>query len=344
MGGREGLHAVLDLAHVGVEAHEREADPAGHLRNAQRDGAGGGDVARRGRAVGPEPERGADHEDGEDARDDHEKQAERRGDRAEVEGAVAVGLHRGKGRLIFVFRGGKEFDRAHVRHGIDDLTRHHGAGGGAGLGLDADAGEEAGDEGEVEAKPDQQDGGDAPVDGEDEQQRGDEGGQREDDGVQDLDRHLCQGAGGLHLFLGDATGKVVVEEGDGLTHRPAVQAGEDQDEEVWVDRHALIGGGEAIGGGAEEDEEDGGEGEEAGVVGPERGGAGRLGGVDDDAEEHGGKDLGAAGEGGDDAGGEEDGAGARERPAEEGKQAAGRLGGRVVIDGGDEAAEPVHQA
>ena len=35
----ERLHPVLDLADIGVETHQRETDPAGHLRDADRDGA-----------------------------------------------------------------------------------------------------------------------------------------------------------------------------------------------------------------------------------------------------------------------------------------------------------------
>ena len=40
----------------------------------------------------------------------------------------------------------------------------------------------------------------------------------------DLGRHIGDGAGRLHLLLRDAPGEVVVEEGDRLPQRPAVQA------------------------------------------------------------------------------------------------------------------------
>jgi hypothetical protein len=48
-GGRgQRAHAVLDLAHVGVDRHQREADPAGHLRDADRDRTRRRDIARAG--------------------------------------------------------------------------------------------------------------------------------------------------------------------------------------------------------------------------------------------------------------------------------------------------------
>jgi hypothetical protein len=100
VGDGEGAHAVFDLADGGVDRHEREADPARHLRDAKCDGPGGGDVARGGAALLPKKDCAADQKDGEDACEEHQRKAEPGGDDAKFEGAVTEDLHRVDGDAV----------------------------------------------------------------------------------------------------------------------------------------------------------------------------------------------------------------------------------------------------
>ena len=124
--GRQGAHAVLDLADIAPHAHQRHADPSGHLRQAHGDGARCRDIAHRGRALTPQ-EDGAAHKDHrQNPRHDHQRQAEPGADDAEIQRAFAETSHGAQGDLILVPVMGEQLDGLDVGDGIDDLPRHIG--------------------------------------------------------------------------------------------------------------------------------------------------------------------------------------------------------------------------
>ena len=53
---RQGAHAILNLAHIGVQTHQGETDPTGHLRQPQADRPRGRNIARRYQTHGPVPQ------------------------------------------------------------------------------------------------------------------------------------------------------------------------------------------------------------------------------------------------------------------------------------------------
>ena len=239
MGRAEGAHAVLDLAQVGVDRHQGEADPAGHLGDAERDGPDRGDVAGGRAAPGPEPQHRPGQQRRHQPRHRHQREPEEGRDIAEVERAVAIPRHRRQGHAVFQRVVGEELHRPHVRDRVDHQPRGRRPCRGPRGGALAHLGQPPGDEAQIAHQPQRQKRGDLPVDGDEQRRRGDHRGEREDDGVQPLDGDVHHRPAALHFLLRDAAGEVVVEIGDRLPQRPAVQPGQRQRADIGPDHHGL---------------------------------------------------------------------------------------------------------
>ncbi len=187
----------------------------------------------------PKPKRRAHQEKRQNASDHHQLETEARRDIAKGQRPVAIAVHRADGRLIFVIGVGEEFDRLDIGDRIDNLPRHPRPRRRTAFRLGANARQIVADEQKIADQPNAEHGTDPPVDRQDQQARRNDRRQRENHGVDRFDRRLGQRPRRLHLLLRDAAREIVVEKGYVLPQRPAMQAREDQDVEVWVENDRL---------------------------------------------------------------------------------------------------------
>ncbi len=171
MGRGQGLDAVLDLAQMAVDLHQGKADPAGHLRQPDRDGAGGHDIAGAGLTQRPQPGGAKDQRGRQHPCQRHQGKAEPGRKRAPVPGLFARmfnGLMRGR---VLVRVMGEQLDRLDVGHGIDQLAGDQGAGIGPGTRPPPRPRQEPAQQREIARQPDQHRQRDCPVDRHYQQQR-----------------------------------------------------------------------------------------------------------------------------------------------------------------------------
>ena len=75
--GGQRANTVFDFPDIGVNRHKRETDPTGHLRNADGNRSSGHYVACTDLSVLPQQQRTANQHNGQDARQGHQRIAER---------------------------------------------------------------------------------------------------------------------------------------------------------------------------------------------------------------------------------------------------------------------------
>ncbi len=192
---------------------------------------------------------------------------------------------------------GKKLHRLDVGDGVHDLPGHHRPRAGAGGGLATHPRQEGADEEEIGDQPDRKRQRHPDVDRQQQQDRADDRGEREGDGVDRFAGDLGHRARRLHLLLRDAAGEVVVEEGDRLAERPAVQPRQHEGQDVRLHHDRVRRGAKAEGQRPQNHEENREAEIERPVGGEDRRRIGALGAVDDAAEEPGGDDLHRAGDG-----------------------------------------------
>ena len=118
---------------------------------------------------------------------------------------------------------GEKLHRLDVGDRVDDLARDHRPGRGTGLGPTPDMRQEGPDQKQIEHQPQRQ-GERAPsVYSGQKHHRSDDRGEREEHRADDFGHDIGHRPGSLHLLLRDAPGEIIVEEGDRMAHRPAMQ-------------------------------------------------------------------------------------------------------------------------
>ncbi|MPL60848.1 hypothetical protein SDC9_06410 [bioreactor metagenome] len=330
----QGAHAVLDLADIAPHRHQRLRHPARHLRDADGDGAGRGDVAGRRGALLPHQDRAADEQNGQQPREGDLRQPIPGAGDSEIAGPVAEGLHRAKRGAVLVLGMGEQLHRLDVGDGVDDLPGDHRPRRGPRLRPAAHMRQEAADQRQIGDQPDGQRQRPPDVDARQQHHRTDDRGKGEEHRADHLGDGVGDGAGGLHLLLRDAAGKIVVEEGDGLAHRPAVQPRQHERHHVRPDQHVRRPGGEPEGGRPDHQVEQRKGQQQRPVVLEVARPRGAGGTVDDQAQQPGGGNLHRAGGGREEARDPDRGPGPAQAPAEEGAKALRRwpLGGAKCVD------------
>ena len=223
VGRCQGADAVLDLAQIAENPHQRKRHPAGHLRQPKADRARGRDIARRGVAMRPQPDRAADQGHRQNPGHAHQGKAKPRGDHAVTQRAGPEGAHRFQRRVILILGMGEQFHGFHIGDGIDDLPGHHGARRRPHRRGAADPFEETADEQDIARDPDDQQQRHPGIDRHQQGDRACDRGQTKGNCLYSAGNDISSGPRRLHLFLRDASGKVVVKERHRLADGPAMQ-------------------------------------------------------------------------------------------------------------------------
>ena len=220
---RQGLHGIFDLAYIGVDTHQRETDPAGHLRKTQRNGAGSGNITRRRGTDRPEIKRGTHQQHGQQPAQPHQPEPERRRQPAEMHSRPPISFHRIGGGAVLECVMGEQFDRLDIGDRIDDLPRHHRAFRGTRLRPRADARHIEGDQPDISQYPERQHTRSAVINRQQQNDRPDKRGQRIGNRLDHIDHEIRRRPRALHLFLRDPPREIIVKERDRLAQRMPVQ-------------------------------------------------------------------------------------------------------------------------
>ena len=121
----QGPHPVFGFADVGIDRHQDETHPAGHLRDPDRDASRRRDVSRCCCALSPKNQRSADKNYRQQTGQSHERKPESRRDLAEFQCPESEPFQGIQRRAVFISAVREQFYRANVRYGIDDLPRKH---------------------------------------------------------------------------------------------------------------------------------------------------------------------------------------------------------------------------
>ena len=321
---RQSAHPVLHLTDRAIDAHQRETDPAGHLRDTDGDGACGGNVAGRRAALRPEQKRAADQDQRQHPGDGHQGDAEPGRQHPEIERGIAKARHGAERRLILMRRMGEQLHRLDIGDRVDDLPRHHRPRPGPRGGPAPDARQEGADQRQIGHKPDRQRHRHPAVHRQEKRHGADDGGQREGNGVDGFAGDIGHGAGRLHLLLRDPAREIVVEEGHRLAQRPAMQARKDKGQDVRLHDDGIRRRRKPEGERAQHDEEDREAKVERPVLHQNGGRVGALRGIDHATEEPGGDNLHRTRDAGKDGRRQQRRPGARQAPEEEPPQRPGR--------------------
>ena len=232
-------HAVLDLADIGVDRHQRVTDPPSHLRNPDRDRTGSGDIPRRGLTQCPEVKRATNQQNRQNTGQRHQAKPEPGGDDAVGQHLFPEGPHSVERGALLVVGMGKELDRLDVADRVNDLPGDVGPRGRPLRRQPANTRHVVPDHPEIDRQPDNKATSDASIDGSKQQDRSDDGGKREENRLQRLHDNICQRTRRLHFLLRDTAGEIIVEKRHGLPKREAMQPLQDKVEDVGGDHDVL---------------------------------------------------------------------------------------------------------
>ena len=135
--------------------------------------------------------------------------------------------HRIQRGAILVICMGEQLHRLDIGDRVDDLPGDHRARRRAPLGASTDMRQKQPDKPDIKRKPNRQHHHPPQINRRQDREGPDDRREREDCRVVDLGDRVCDRPRRLHLLLRNPPGKVIVEIGDRLPHRPAMQPRED---------------------------------------------------------------------------------------------------------------------
>ena len=151
------MDTVFDFADVRIDRHQGETDPAGHLRDTDRNRTCGNDIALTCGTLRPEDQGTTDQQHRQDPRQSHQSDAKHGRQLAEMQRGIAEPLHRAQRGAILVIGMGEQLDRLDVGDRVDDLARYHRTRARPLTGAFADTRQEPADQQEIGRQPDDKD-------------------------------------------------------------------------------------------------------------------------------------------------------------------------------------------
>ena len=237
---RNALHAFLHHADVLENAGDLPAHPAGHVGNLPGKRQHHGHHARADRALGPEPD--ARHRGAGEQRGIHRRQPEHElRDQLHVPADCGLVLVDRLAHIgVFVGQPREQFHGEDVGIAVHDARHHQRAHFRTRLCQIAHARHEVAQEHDVARKPRERGQAQPPVRGHHQRQRADAVDRDVPDAAYRRHHAFAQGVGGLHHAIGQASGKIVVEERQVLADQvpmalPADETGGARNQHVLAD-------------------------------------------------------------------------------------------------------------